>query len=183
MFAAIAGTALKAAGSIFGGISASRAARKAAREQNAIIAERQQDNEDWYNREYNIDSTQRADAQRVLTMTSEAIKNRNRRAEGAAAVGGATEESVAAEKQINAQTLADTASTINAQGQARKDQVEDTYQQRQDAIQTEKQVVSQQLNANKQSNIASAISGISDAAAGILGNAVEVEADKPNKGF
>ena len=184
---AIAGTALKAVGSIAGGIIASRQARKAEREQNALIQERETDNQDWYDREYNVDSTQRADAQRLLTMTSEAIKNRNRRAEGAAAVGGATEESVAAEKQINAQALANTASAINEQGQARKDQIEETYQARKDAINDDRQLLAQQTNAQKQSNIASAISGISGAAGGLLGNATdkpeEEEANKPNKGF
>lgn len=182
----IAGTALKAVGGIVGGIIASRQARKAEREQNALIQERDADNQDWYDREYNVDSTQRADAQRLLTMTSEAIKNRNRRAEGAAAVGGATEESVAAEKQINAQALANTASAINEQGQARKDQIEDTYQARKDALNSDRQLLAQQTNAQKQSNIASAISGISGAAAGILGNATdkpEEEANKPNEGF
>lgn len=186
-FPAIAGTALKAVGGIVGGIIASRQARKAEREQNALIQERETDNQDWYDREYNVDSTQRADAQRLLTMTSEAIKNRNKRAEGMAAVGGATEESVAAEKQINSQALANTASAINEQGQARKDQVEETYQARKDALNSDRQLLAQQTNAQKQSNIASAISGISGAAAGILGNAadkpVEEEANKPNKGF
>lgn len=183
---AIAGTALKAVGSIVGGIIASRQARKAEREQKAFIQEREADNQDWYDREYNVDSTQRADAQRLLTMTSEAIKNRNKRAEGMAAVGGATEESVAAEKQINAQALANTASSINEQGQARKDQIEDTYQARKDALNSDRQLLAQQTNAQKQSNIASAISGISGAAGGILGNATdkpEEEANKPNEGF
>lgn len=182
----IAGTALKAVGSIVGGIIASRQARKAEREQKAFIQEREADNQDWYDREYNVDSTQRADAQRLLTMTSEAIKNRNKRAEGMAAVGGATEESVAAEKQINAQALANTASSINEQGQARKDQIEDTYQARKDALNSDRQLLAQQTNAQKQSNIASAISGISGAAGGILGNATdkpEEEANKPNEGF
>ena len=186
MFAAIAGTALKAVGSIAGVIIASRQARKAQREQEALIKGREADNQEWYDREYNMDSTQRADAQRLLTMTSEAIKNRNQRAEGMAAVGGATEESVAAEKQINSQALADTASAINEQGQARKDQVEETYQARKDALNNEQQLLAQQTNAQKQANIASAISGISGAAAGILGNATDKpveEATKPNKGF
>lgn len=171
MISVIAGAALKGIGSIAGNIIASRKARKAEKEQQQMIADAKQSNQDWYDREYNIDSTQRADAQRLLTMTNEAIKSRNKSAAGSAAVGGATEESVAAEKEINAQTLADTASTINAQGEARKEQVEQQYQQRNDALDNEKLTLAQQTAANKQANIANAISGISEAASGIIGNA------------
>lgn len=87
-------------------------------------------NQDWYDRRYNEDATQRADAQRILTMTEESIKNRNRQAAGAQAVMGGTEESVAAAKAANNQALADATSQIAVNADARKDQIEQTYQQK-----------------------------------------------------
>lgn len=113
-------------GGIFGGISASEAMKKVRNN----IKDRQQANEDWYNRRYNEDATQRADAQRILTHTEEAIKNRNRQAAGTAAVMGGTEESVAATKAANAQAMAEAASRIAVAGDARKDEIETTYRER-----------------------------------------------------
>lgn len=66
------GSAIGAAGSIFGGIKASKAMKKAKRN---VEAQRQK-NQDWYDRRYNEDATQRADAQRILTQTEESIKQR-----------------------------------------------------------------------------------------------------------
>lgn len=56
--AGLVGAALGAVGSIFGGISASRAMKKA--KQN--LQDQIDKNQDWYDRRYNEDATQRADA-------------------------------------------------------------------------------------------------------------------------
>ena len=85
------GSAIGAAGSIFGGISASKAMKKI---QRNVEAQRQK-NQNWYDRRYNEDYTQRSDAQRILTQTEESIKNRNKQAAGIQAVMGGTDESVA----------------------------------------------------------------------------------------
>ena len=71
---------------IFGGISAN----KQKREQLRAIREQQRENRNWYNRRYNEDATQRADVQRMLSRTNEAIKARNRAAAGKRAVVGGT---------------------------------------------------------------------------------------------
>lgn len=126
----IVGAGMTAAASIYGGAQNA----KAYKEVLGNINQQKQDNQDWYDRRYNEDATQRADAQRLLTMTEESIKNRNRQAAGAAAVMGGTEESVAAAKAANNQALADTMSQINAQADARKDQIEQTYQSNKVAI-------------------------------------------------
>ena len=75
------GAAVGAAGSIFGGISASKAMK---RMKENVEAQRKA-NQDWYDRRYNEDATQRADAQRILTQTEQSIKNRNQQAAGAQA--------------------------------------------------------------------------------------------------
>ena len=140
------GSAIGAVG-IFGGIKASKAMKKAKRN---VEAQRQK-NQDWYDRRYNEDATQRADAQRILTQTEESIKQRNKAAAGSAAVMGGTDESVAAAKEANNKALADATSQIAADAEARKDNIEATYMQNDNAF-------VEQLNAIEQGK-ANAISG------------------------
>jgi len=121
---AIGGT-LGIGASIFGGISASKAMKKVKRN----IEGQMKDNQNWYDRRYNEDATQRADAQRILTMTNENIRQRNQQAAGAQAVMGGTEENVAAAKAANNQALADATSQIAVNGERRKDQIESQYLQ------------------------------------------------------
>ena len=120
------GSAVKIGSSIFGGISASNAMKKV----KENLENEQGKNEAWYNRRYNEDSTQRADAQRILKKTEEGIRNRNRHAAATQAVMGGTEESVAAEKMANNEALAEATSRIAVAGDARKDAIEQQYLQR-----------------------------------------------------
>lgn len=117
------GGALGIGGAIFGGISASKAMKKVKRNLEGQMRE----NQSWYDRRYNEDATQRADAQRILTMTNENIRQRNQAAAGTQAVMGGTEESVAAAKAANNQALADATSQIAVNGERRKDQIEAQY--------------------------------------------------------
>ena len=119
------GGSLGIGASIFGGISASKAMKKIKKN----LQSQMQENQDWYDRRYNEDATQRADAQRILTMTNENIKQRNQQAAGAQAVMGGTEESVAAAKAANNQALADSTSQIAVNTERRKDQIESQYMQ------------------------------------------------------
>lgn len=154
----IIGGGMKAAGSIFGGISASKAIKKAKRN---IEAQRQK-NQDWYDRRYNEGSTQRADAQRILTQTEESIRQRNRQAAGNAAVTGGTDESVAAAKAANNQALANATAQIAAQGEARKDNIEATYMQNDNAFVSQLNDLEQQ----KAQAIKEAVQDVGDTAAG-----------------
>lgn len=117
------GGALGIGASIFGGISASKAMKKAKKNVEGEL----RDNQNWYDRRYNEDATQRADAQRILTMTNDNIRQRNQQAAGAQAVMGGTDESVAATKAANNQVLADVTSQIAFNGERRKDQIEGQY--------------------------------------------------------
>lgn len=150
------GSAIGAAGSIFGGISASTAAKKAKKN---IEAQRQK-NQDWYDRRYNEDATQRADAQRILTQTEESIKQRNRQAAGSAAVMGGSDESVAAAKAANNQALADATAQIAANADARKDNIEATYMQNDNAYVEQLN----QIEMNKAQAIGQAVQGVANAA-------------------
>lgn len=161
LFGSIAGGALGAAGSIFGGISASKAMRRVKKNLQA----QKEANQNWYDRRYNEDATQRADAQHILTQTEESIRNRNRQAAGAQAVMGGTDESTAAAKAANAQALADATSQIAAGAENRKDQIEQTYQQRDSQINE----ALNNLEINKAQAISQAVQGVAKAGAGIAG--------------
>ena len=161
LIGSIVGGGLSAAGAIFGGISASKAMKKAKRN---VEAQRKK-NQDWYDQRYNEDATQRADAQRILTQTDESIKQRNRAAAGSAAVMGGTDESVAAAKAANNEALADATAQIAANADARKDSIEATY------LQNDNTFV-EQLNAIEQGKaqaISQAVQGVANAGASIAG--------------
>lgn len=153
------GGAMKIGAGIFGGIKMA----KAAKEVKANIQKQMRENQDWYDRRYNEDATQRADAQRVLTMTEESIKNRNKQAAGTQAVMGGTNESVAAARAANATALSDTMGQIAVNAEQRKDAIENQY-------------MSTKANLNKQMNditmqqagqVANAVSGVANAAADV----------------
>jgi hypothetical protein len=150
------GAALGAAGSIFGGISAAKAMKKM---QRNVEAQRKA-NQDWYDRRYNEDATQRADAQRILTLTEDSIKKRNAQAAGAAAVMGGTEESLAAAKEANSKALSDATAQIAVNAEQRKDQIEQQYQQR------DADLVNQlnQIQEGKAKAIGQAVGGLTSAA-------------------
>ncbi len=155
------GAGLGAVGSIFGGISASKAMKRVKKN----LQQQQQKNQDWYNRRYNEDATQRADAQAIFTRTEESIRNRNRQAAGVQAVMGGTEESVAAAKAANNETLAHATTNIAVNGEARKDAIESQYLQTDANIQ-------QQLNdleQKKAANVTQAIQGVTQAGSDIAG--------------
>lgn len=155
------GAGLGAVGSIFGGISASKAMKRVKKN----LQEQQQKNKDWYNRRYNEDATQRADAQAILAKTEASIRNRNKQAAGIQAVMGGTEESVAAAKAANNEALAHATTNIAVNGEARKDAIEGQYLQTDANIQ-------QQLNdleQKKAANVTQAIQGVTQAGADIAG--------------
>lgn len=153
------GAAVGAAGSIFGGISASKAMKKVKRN----VEEQRRMNKDWYDRRYNEDATQRADAQAVLTRTEDSIRNRNRQAAGAQAVMGGTDESVAAAKEANNKALADATTAIAANADARKDAIEQQYQQ------NDRELANQlnQIERNKAQAVSQATQGLAQAASGM----------------
>ncbi len=152
---------MSAVGSIFGGISASKAMNKVKKN---IEAQRQK-NEDWYNRRYNEDATQRADAQAILPRTEDSIRQRNRQAAGTAAVMGGTEESTAAAKAANNQALAQAATNIAVNADARKDQIEQQYQANDRSFADQLN----QLERDKAAAISEAVQGVADAAGSMAG--------------
>lgn len=161
------GATVKLGGSIFGGIKATQAADEAAQE----TAEQRKKNQEWYNRRYNEDATQRADAQRLLTHTEETIRQRNKAAAGSQAVMGGTSASVAADKAANSKAVSDVAANIAANADARKDAIEATYMQNDNALSQQQA----QIARDRAANIASAVQGAANTGAAIMGISTDDE--------
>ena len=155
IFGSAIGGALGIGGSIFGGITASKAMKKALKN----VKNQLRENENWMDRRYNEDATQRADAQAALNYMREMYDARNRQAAGTAAVAGGTDESVAATKAANAASVADAISKVNSSADARKDAIEQQYM-------SNKSSLNKQLNnfeIQKSNSIAQAAKGVADA--------------------
>lgn len=164
MWGAIAGAALGLGSSIFGGIQAARAAKK----QKKILNRQEAENAAWYNRRYNEDGTQRADAQRMFAKARAAMREGMQSARGRQIVAGGTDTAVEAARRNNSDTLAETASRIAANADARKDAVERQYRQTQQGIDTSRA----NLEAQRATNISQATTGVAEAA-GRLGAAID----------
>lgn len=150
------GALLSIGGSVAGGIAGANAASK----QKRALQSMKDKNQAWYDKNYYQDPTQRADAQAAITRMKDVMQQRTQRAAGTAAVVGATEETVAAEKAAQNNALAEVTTNIAANNEQRKDQIEQTYQAKNDAI-TEGQM---QQQAQIGQNVAAAVSGIGQAA-------------------
>lgn len=164
MIGSIIGGAIGLGSSIYGGVKASQAYKQA----NQKLKGQREENQNWYDRRYNEDSTQRADAQRLLTHAQEQYRNRSKQAESAQAVMGGTDESVAASKAANAQALAETTSRIAVTGDARKDNIEAQYRT-QDANITDQM---RHNDINRANAIAQASQGVASAA-GTAGTSID----------
>lgn len=164
MIGSIIGGAMGLASSLYGGWKASEAMKGI----KSNIEKRQRENQNWYDRNYHQDATQRADAQRVLNETARRIRERNRAAQGAAAVTGGTEESVATTKAANAEAMSEAASRIAAAGENRKDAIEQQYQQTRAGLDNQMN----NLEAQRAAALTKAAQGAATAAA-TMGNGID----------
>ena len=167
------GLGLGAAGSAVGFISQAKEARKRRR----ALDERERENEAWYNRKYNEVGTESASAQRALTAMRDAQRQRMNRASGAAAVSGASSESVAAEKAAANKAIGDTVSAIAARDDARKERVDKEYMREKRAIDNARDNISLQ----KQQNTAAATSQALNTAGNIIALGGEMGGSGGNK--
>lgn len=151
------GAGMKAGAAIYGGLKQSKAMSQVMKN----LKNQMKENQDWYDRRYNEDATQRADAQALLTQTEDSIRRRNAQAAGTAAVMGGTEESVAAAREANNKALTDTVSNIAVNADARKDNIEQQYMKT-------KSDLNEKINnmtLQKAQNEAAAVQGVADAGA------------------
>ncbi len=151
------GSAISAGASIAGGIVASKAMNRVKKN----IEEQRKKNQDWYDRRYNEDATQRADAVQVLTQTQDMLRRNNAQAAGAAAVTGGTDESVAQAKASATKTVGDVMSNISVNADKRKDSIEQQYMANDDNYANQLN----QIEMNKADAIGQAVQGVGQAAA------------------
>lgn len=130
-------------------------AAKIRRNQKIVDAQRNR-SQAWYDREYNADFTQRADAQAALGKAREILDSRYRQAESQAAITGATPEVIAMQKQAGNNVLAGITSNIAARGDAYKEQVRANYENQQNAADN----AEMNKNVNLANNISSTASGL-----------------------
>lgn len=164
------GLGLGAAGSAFNFISQAKEARKRAE----ALDKRALENEKWYERRYNENNTQWAAANDAVTKMRNAMQKRMNRASGAAAVSGASSESVAAEKAAANKTIGDTMSAIAARDDTRKERVENEYRREKRAIENARDNISLQT----QQNTAAATSQ----ALGVAGNIIALGGEMGGSG-
>lgn len=120
--------------SAVGGIAGGIAGRRAAKKNERILNKAEDRAQNWYDREYYSDFTQRSDAQAALNQARQILNERYNRTAGAAAVTGATDESVAQQKAANNQVLADVTGSIAERADAYKEQVRANYENQLNAI-------------------------------------------------
>lgn len=163
MWGAIASAAIKLGTSIAGGVMSAKAAR---RRKNYLEKEKAE-NENWYNRRYNEDATQRADAQQLLRRTRETIMRNNQAAAGTQAVTGGTDESVAAVKEQNAKALADAVGQISASAEARKENIDTQYNNNKRSINAQLAGVEAERAQNIANTTSNAVNAVDQAGSAI----------------
>lgn len=157
-------------GSAVAGIVGGNATKRAARRNEKLLNEQAERQKAWFEKEYNSSYIDRADARQALEQTRKMLEDRYKRTEGAAAVGGATEEAVARQKAAANEVIGDVTSTIAAQGEAHKDAVSANYEAQQDAaLQNQIAINNQKAQATAQaaSGLATAAQGLGDAVGGL----------------
>lgn len=154
------GGIISGVGSLASGIASGVAGRKAAKRNAKIIDAAEDRAQNWYDQEYNSDFTQRSDAQAALNNAREILNDRYNKTQAAAAVTGATDESVAQQKEANNQVLTDVTSNIAERADAYKEQVRSNYENQLANIDQ------QRINNNNRTaqNSAIAASGLASAA-------------------
>ena len=147
-----------AASGALGGILGSASRNRKIRQQLRMLEEQKAENQNWYDRRYNEDATQRADAVAALTRMQEMLRERNRQAAATQAVAGGTDESVAADRAASTEALANTTGQIAMAGEARKDQIENQYRARQHDLDEQRRALTGQ-KANGYDYVSNAIGG------------------------
>jgi hypothetical protein len=161
--------ALSAGTSVAGGLLSRSAAKKAARQ----VKYRRNAEKAWYDKEYNTDYIDTKAGQNLMRRAQEVQDKYVKRAEGAAAVGGGTDASVALAKENANKAVSDTIANVAAQDTARKQRVADQHLANTNVISAQ----SQQVEQSKADATAGAAQGASNAAA----SAAILVGSQPNK--
>ena len=119
------GAGLSVASSLFGGMKASQAAKRAEERQR----QREEEENAYYRRRYNEDYADTAAGQNLIRRAKEYARENWRKAAGAQAVAGGTDAATAMAKEAGNKMVGDTIANIAATDEARKAQVDAAHQQ------------------------------------------------------
>lgn len=161
---------ISAAASIGNAIFGSNSAARQRREQLAALRRERDANRAWYNRRYNEDATQRADAQRMMTRVNAYNKKRSQAAAGRRAVVGGTDATLATAQQANAEAVGNALSDISVNAEARKDNIEAQYRSNDQQLASQESSVKAAAEEARRSNVAQAATGVVNAASGVIAN-------------
>ena len=130
------------------------------------LADQRSNNQAWYDKEYNTDYTQRADAQAVLNRTKEMADANRRRARNMGVVAGATDEAVAMENEASNKMVSDTMGAINQSADAYKQNIQGQFRQTEQNLDN----AEYQSRIAQANQIAAAGAQAGQAGAGIVGS-------------
>ena len=116
-----------AAAGIFGQIFAGRKSGKALDQAGGIIDEQVSDLTAWYDTEKNKDFLQSNVASSAINKTLQDIEDRNKTIESGAAVTGASDASIIAQKGKSQEQFGDVVKSLASYGTAREDRIEGRY--------------------------------------------------------
>lgn len=130
MVGAIVSGVLGLGGSIYGGIKAGEARKR----MSQYLSGQEVDNRALYDKDYHQNYLDRTDTQALIKSLRNTLKGQSESAAQMATVTGATPESVAVAKEQSGKTIDNVYSNISAQGQRFKDNVQNRYIQRKNAL-------------------------------------------------
>lgn len=122
-----AGYGIKATGSIVGNILSSSAARKTRRQINQQLDNQENRATSEFESQYYADPSQLAGNQLALTKMQDYLRDQRKARAAANAVAGGTEESVAAAKAVDNQSVGNLAANMASSTEARRNALRDQY--------------------------------------------------------
>lgn len=137
MIGALVGAALAIGSSIAGGISANKKAKKA----KAELAAQEARDDAWYRRRYNEDYADTATGQHLITQAKEYAKSISKKAEGSAAITGASDASVALAKDAGNKVVGSTLANIASTDETRKMNVDNIHHSDQQNTSKQRQAI------------------------------------------
>lgn len=164
----LVGAAISAASSIGNAIFGSRSAAKQRREQLAALRRERDANRAWYNRRYNEDATQRADAQLMMSRVNAYNKKRTQAALGKKNVIGGTDATLATTQQANAEAVGNALGDIVTNAESRKDNIESQYRSRDHQLANAENEVNVAAETAKRAAVAQAATGALKTAGSIV---------------
>lgn len=164
MVGAIIGAAAQVGSSIYGAIKSSQANKRA----QSLITNQRDENRKWYETRMAEDYTKRADVQNLLRKQRDLFKEQYQRARATNVVAGGTDESLALQQQGANEAMGETMANIAANASAYKEEIEEQYRAKDDALNQQQVAVEQ----NKAQQIATAAGQMGSAVSGLVSGGV-----------